>query len=312
MHTISVVVPAHNCERFLPDALGSIAAQTRVPAEVIVVDDASTDSTASIAAGSGATVIHLPTNGGPAVARNAGIAAARGDVVAFLDGDDVWMPRHLELVGGLLDRFPETLVAFGGVQQFGWRAHFHEAVLPDARPLRLDRLLLGANLLHQSAAIARRSALAAVGGYDETMRYAEDYDLWLRLARHGPFVSTHETTLGYRVHQAQASRQASRMSEGAWRARERAWRALQPSLGDEERAAVAALLLAQWKADMKTAWHYRSREPLATVLALCPDVPGSAEARRRSARRVRWLRRPWLAAAALWDRLPMPLKARMR
>ena len=308
--SISVVVPVYNGARHLAEALDSIATQGWRPHEVIVADDASTDRSAAIAASWGATVIRMPSNGGPARARNAAIRAAAGGLVAFLDADDRWAPSHLERVAGLLDRFPEAIVAFGGVQRFGERTGRNQPMIPADTPVRVDPLLLGPNV-PQGAAVVRRSALRAVGGYTEDMRYAEDYDLWLRLARLGPFVATHEPTLHYRFHADQSSRALTGMFEGAWCARERALAAAARTLDPDALSALAARLLRQWELDLRAAWHYRSREPLATVLAQHHRVPGSAATLLRWERRRRASRPLWLVGAAVWDRVPAPLRARL-
>ncbi|WP_084557688.1 glycosyltransferase [Hamadaea tsunoensis] len=104
MPRVSVVIPAYNRVRTLPLCLDSVARQTRTPDEVIVVDDASTDGTADLAASLGATVVRLPVNGGVSVARNAGVAASSGEVLFFLDSDEA-LAEHsianaLELLAG--------------------------------------------------------------------------------------------------------------------------------------------------------------------------------------------------------------------
>lgn len=94
MH-VSAIIPVYNGEPWLADALRSIASQTRPADEVIVVDDCSTDRSAEIARAHGALVVHQPVNRGEGAARNAGIRAARGDAIAWLDADDYWTPHHL-------------------------------------------------------------------------------------------------------------------------------------------------------------------------------------------------------------------------
>ena len=310
MLSISVVVPAWNCERYLPDALASVEAQSRQPAEVLVVDDASTDTSADVARGLGARVIRLERNGGPSAARNAGIRAASGDLIAFLDGDDWWEPDHLELVAGLLDRFPEAGVAFGRSSRVV--ARYTAPFPPEQEPFQALPVLCRGNPIPQSAAVVRRALLLDMDGYRADMRYAEDYDLWLRLAGRTPFVCTSRRTLNYRTHEAQLSRNEAPMAAASWAARERAWNALPASLPQEEREYIAAQLAAGWEAEMHTAWHIRDVEPLATLLAQYRLVPGAETIRTRWNTRVRWLRGPWLIAARAWDRLPEPLRRRVR
>src|SRR5262245_55236073 len=101
---VSVIIPTYNSARFLPDAIGSVLAQTFCDFEVIVIDDGSTDDTETVVARYGAAVrcIHQP-NSGVAVARNRGIEEARGRYVAFLDADDTWFPHKLERQVSALD-----------------------------------------------------------------------------------------------------------------------------------------------------------------------------------------------------------------
>src|SRR4051812_12252844 len=102
MLSISAVVPCYNGEVFLAEALESISRQSRRVDEIIVVDDGSTDRSAEVAESWGATVIRQP-NRGEGAARNRGIEAAKGDVIAWLDADDLWRPRHIEVVAGMLE-----------------------------------------------------------------------------------------------------------------------------------------------------------------------------------------------------------------
>jgi len=103
---ISVVIPAYNAARTLPGCLASVAAQTVPPHETVLVDDGSTDSTASIARDAGVVVVPCGSNEGPAAARNRGVGAASGDVVLFLDSDVVIPPGLLEGIRGILERDP--------------------------------------------------------------------------------------------------------------------------------------------------------------------------------------------------------------
>jgi glycosyltransferase involved in cell wall biosynthesis len=92
----SVVIPAYNAERTLSESVESVVRQALPPLEIIVVDDGSSDSTAAVAQGFGGVRVITQANAGPGSALNAGIAAAGGDVLAFLDADDVWMPDAME------------------------------------------------------------------------------------------------------------------------------------------------------------------------------------------------------------------------
>ncbi|MCG3148419.1 MAG: hypothetical protein PCFJNLEI_01862 [Verrucomicrobiae bacterium] len=211
--TVSVVIPAYNCARFLAQAVESVLAQTCPPTEVIVVDDGSTDDTAEVAASFG-TRIHLirQPNRGPAVARNTGIEAAQGEWIAFLDSDDVWFPDKLERQvaalqpGGLL--CGEVLV-FSGM----------DLPTPPARqPSPITEVpferLLQRNWIATSTVVVPRSALVEVGGFNKRYRGPEDFDCWLSLAYRGVPVRKMMTPVaGYRIIPQSLSQQVERMRD---------------------------------------------------------------------------------------------------
>lgn len=153
MPTISVIVPVHDGERFLADALGSVLAQTRPPDEVIVVDDGSSDRSREIARGfPGVRVLQQPNSGQPR-ALNKGVAESRGEYLAFLDADDRWLPDKLALQLDAFDAEPELELVFGHARQVAEPAGSskqHGRVLPARLP---------------SALLVRRAAWHAVGPF---------------------------------------------------------------------------------------------------------------------------------------------------
>ncbi len=189
---VSVVIPAFNAARLLPQAIGSVAAQTLRDIEVIVVDDASSDDTEGVACavlehtGLRGEVVRLPDNGGPAQARNVGVVRARGAYVAFLDTDDVWMPEKLALQSALLDAHPEVTLC-------GCQADWVDASGRVVGPLFEDlpeivpdgwKLLLWNCFVATPCALVRRADLGT-HPFDPTLRVGEDRDLWIRLASNG-------------------------------------------------------------------------------------------------------------------------------
>src|SRR5207302_50744 len=119
--TVSAIVPCYNGARWLAEALESIKAQSLPVQEIIVVDDASTDNSAEIAQKQGALVIGNPTNRGEGYSRNVGLRHASGDVIAWLDADDVWLPQHVSTLSALLQKYPRATAAFGAVQRLARR-----------------------------------------------------------------------------------------------------------------------------------------------------------------------------------------------
>lgn len=187
-----MIVPAYKAEATIGSAVATVAAQTLGDLELVVVDDASPDGTfdrartALQAASLPYAVAQLDANAGPSGARNAGVALARGQYVAFLDADDVWMPDKLRLQAELMDRHTEVTLC-------GCRA---DMVAPDGRvlgPLFEDlpdflpdgwKRLLWEAFIQTSCVLVRRADLGSQP-FDPSLRVAEDRDLWIRLASNG-------------------------------------------------------------------------------------------------------------------------------
>ena len=303
MTVISVVIPCYNSVAYLGEAIASVRAQRRPVDEIIVVDDCSSDSSRNLAASLGTRCLSTGRNGGPARARNLGVGAAGGDVIAFLDADDWWDPGHIEAVVGLLDRFPEAGVAFSRIRRCGSWSGESARFIPENQPTDVFWISLRDNIVPQMAVAARREALLAAGGYDESMRHAEDYDLWLRLARrHVLFVCTHRVTANYRGHDTQATDQRLKLIRGSYECRRRlltSVHAEDPERGDR----MAGEMRALWGRLMKQAWRSRDTDFLNLALGLGDLVPGTQTVQ-RSWRRARALWPAWLAATRLWDRVP--------
>jgi GT2 family glycosyltransferase len=223
---LSVVIPAFNAASTIRSAVASTLRQTLPVLEVIVVDDGSTDATAQIVGAQSDPRVHLisQANGGPSAARNAGIAAARGEWVAFLDSDDLWLPRYVEtatvaLTAASNPGFVYTDAYVFDVQRGQIRVQpAMDAIVPP--PPDRERFLielLRRNFVFTSAAVPA-AVLAAVGGYDETLRLAEEYDMWLRILIAGFDAVWMGGPLAiYRMHPAQTSRQILAMKRTATR-----------------------------------------------------------------------------------------------
>lgn len=175
---VSVVIPALNAEAFVGEAIESVLAQDHRPIEVIVVDDGSTDRTAAVALRYPAEVLRQE-NGGQAAARNAGVAAARGTLVSFLDADDVWMPAKLSTEVDYLLAHPEVDYVLVRMQRSlmpgapwppGTPAHWFGAPQPGTLP---------------SAALIRRPVLDRIGPFDTGFRHGSDTEWQARAADAG-------------------------------------------------------------------------------------------------------------------------------
>lgn len=178
--SISVVIPAYNSAATLASAIHSVLDQGVEIQEIIVIDDGSTDETASIARGLSelVRVITVP-NGGPSRARNIGILAAQGDWVAFLDDDDSWHPEKLERQLKLLAEHPELdLLATNWSRSAPTPGHYTGSL---TRLSYFSILLL--NRFQTSTVLSRRSALLETGDFDPELDGVEDWDYWMRFSK---------------------------------------------------------------------------------------------------------------------------------
>ena len=209
---ISVVIPAYNREQMLRRALSSVLAQRRPPAEVIVVDDASTDATARVAEEMGARVVRHPSNRGEGGARNTGLASASQPWVALLDSDDEWLPHHLDTLWQSRDG--HVLVATSALRcaEDPARDRFHGAA--GGRPLVLRSpadIVYPENPVPVSAGMYKRELALAIGGYDERLPHCADFDFLLRCLERGTGLVRPEVGAIYHVHDAQVSSRREEM-----------------------------------------------------------------------------------------------------
>lgn len=192
--SVSVIIPVYNGAAFLAEAVQSVLRQTHQPREIIVVDDGSTDDSAWVVARFGDRVCYVyQPNSGPPAARNHGLSMAQGDVICFLDADDLWLEDTLATQLGYLSNHPDVDIVVGQTQRF-WQTdavghpeigHFK------SRPL----------LSFGSAAIRRR-VFARVGLCDETLLYTDDVDWFFRARERRISTLTHAQVVQlYRRHE---------------------------------------------------------------------------------------------------------------
>jgi glycosyltransferase involved in cell wall biosynthesis len=195
---VSVVIPYYNGSRFLANAVASVFAQSYRDFEIVVVDDGSHDDVAvpvrAWCADRRLRVLRHEENRGIGAARNTGLAACRGDYVAFLDQDDTWRRRKLELqVEWLASAAPDVALLFSDVVEVDRIGRSRPLTLsgeipPDLNRIRREnqlRALFSGNFIPLIAALARTRCVTAVGGFDESIKGgADDYELCLRLVSH--------------------------------------------------------------------------------------------------------------------------------
>uniref|UniRef100_C6E5U0 Glycosyl transferase family 2 n=1 Tax=Geobacter sp. (strain M21) TaxID=443144 RepID=C6E5U0_GEOSM len=203
----TIITITFNAERYLEQQLASVSGQTLRDLEQIVVDGGSTDSTLGIVQRAAKTEPRLRWTTGPdrgiGDAMNKGLALATGDVVGFLHADDFYAdPTVLERVAQAFALEPQAEWVTGGVRYVDGRGELLRTYSP--RRWSYRRLLRG-NILFHPATFVRSEALAAAGGFDPSLRYTMDYDLWLRLGQRYAPRPLHLAIASFRVHPGSTS-----------------------------------------------------------------------------------------------------------
>ena len=201
---VSVVIPAFNMSRYIARTIASVLEQSYKEIELIIVDDGSTDDTGLIVRNITAkNIIYIfQDNKGLPAARNAGIKASKGDFIAFLDADDYWHPKKIEKQAAVFTNFPEVDAVYCNF----FRVDVDDHRLPDEwNPSRLGKSLFEELLFHNiitgsaSSVMVRAKALQDVGLFDEDLCYAEDLDMWRRLAYRHKFFQINEYLVYIRI-----------------------------------------------------------------------------------------------------------------
>ena len=208
---VSVVIPTYNYGHYVAGALKSALRQTCADLEVIVVDDASTDDTAAVVRpylADARVAYHRVPHGGVSAAKNQGIHLARAPLVAFLDADDLWLPRKLERQLAFFRADPELGVVYARRVLMDQDGRAVPYVQPTLHRGDVVRPLFLTNFVCQSAAVVRRAVFAEVGLYDERYPPSEDWDLWLRAALRYRFDYVDEPLVRYRVGHASLTKRS--------------------------------------------------------------------------------------------------------
>ncbi|MEZ5988241.1 MAG: glycosyltransferase [Planctomycetota bacterium] len=238
---VAAIVPAFRSEAWLAAAIDSVLAQTRVPDEVIVVDDGSPDGVGRVCARYAGRIVYARRpNAGPGAARNFGIRLSSARYLAFLDADDSWDPTKVERQLAFMEARPELVASCTGLRRVDEAGAGQDEADRPAGPgdaehtLDLQTLLAG-NPISTLTVMVRREALEEAGLFDEDpdLVAVEDYDLWLRLAAHGPIGRLDECLASYRVHGASLSG-ARRFAAGVEKVLAKAEARLRPDAGRAE------------------------------------------------------------------------------
>lgn len=226
---ISVLMPVHNAERFLVQAIESILTQTYRDFEFLIVDDGSTDRSLSILQRYAAkdSRIHLISraNTGHVIALNQLLEIAQGEYIARMDADDIALPERFQRQIEFLQQHPRVVCVGGWHDLIDHRGRLITCLpLPVSNDEIQQAALAGHGSICHPCAMIRRSALLAVGGYNINMTPAEDLDLWLRLGELGQLANLPEPLLQYRIHLKSVSETSGLLQrQKAREACEQAW-----------------------------------------------------------------------------------------
>jgi GT2 family glycosyltransferase len=208
---VSVIIPCYNSARYLAETIESVLAQTYPRLEIILIDDGSTDATAKIARDYPVNYVYQ-TNRGISAARNTGFSHSQGKYVLFLDHDDRLLPMGVAAGVKLLEEHPECAIAVGEHKYIGpdgaeiGYSHKHAAGRD-----HYHRLLAHNFIETPCSALHRRSSLELAGVFDESVLGAEDYELYLRIARRSALITHDAPVAEYRLHGSNTSGDAERM-----------------------------------------------------------------------------------------------------
>ncbi len=192
---VSVLIPVYNCERYLESAIDSVLEQTFRNFEIILVNDGSSDRSGEIAASYSTVRLFNCEHKGIPAARNFALSKAEGELIAFLDSDDMWVPEKLELQMNYLNDHPDCEIIFCNYRNF--------TDIPKEQLTAAQRILLDKKIDHcLTAACIKKTLFERFGGFDPDCAYAEDTEWTARIIMGGVDVSAHLDDILYmrRVH----------------------------------------------------------------------------------------------------------------
>ncbi len=214
---VSVVIPCYNQAHFLGEAIESVLSQSYAHFEIIVVDDGSTDNVSEVAHRYPEVCYIRQDNQGPSGARNRGLRESKGSYLVFLDADDRLLSEALDVGVGYLESHPECAFVSGR----------HKRIAADGQVLWVQpppplvegdsyaELLRGNYVGIPAKVVYRRSVFELVGGFDTSLRFCEDYELYLRIARDFPVCYHDKVIAEYRWHDTNTGRNSTLMLKGA-------------------------------------------------------------------------------------------------
>lgn len=182
---VSAIIPTYNCAKYVISAIESALAQTHKNLEIIVIDDGSTDNTSESLKKyieSGAIRYFYQKNSGVSAARNVGIQQSRGDFIAFLDSDDVWLKYKLHVQLEIFKRHPAIGCLGGDMLNIEDGYEYNHTEELKIEKIEYEKFLIR-NRLNTPTVMVKKDILSKVGLFDEKLKYAEDREMWLRISR---------------------------------------------------------------------------------------------------------------------------------
>lgn len=199
---VSVVIPSYNAAAYIVGAVESVLAQTFRDFEILVIDDGSTDNTKKVLEKYGEPVQYIyKSNGGVSSARNFGIEKARGKYIAFLDADDVWVPKKLEKQIAVLEANEKIGLCYAAAEKVDENLQTIGRIEARAYEDYCEALLLNLNIVAGScsSAVIRREVAQRTNGFDAKFSTCADWDYWLRLSLLTEFAPITDFLVKYRV-----------------------------------------------------------------------------------------------------------------
>ncbi|MEM6401603.1 MAG: glycosyltransferase [Cyanobacteria bacterium P01_D01_bin.116] len=209
MTKVSVIVPAYNAMTYLPKTIESVLKQTFTDFEVIIVNDGSSDGIEQWVDTITDNRVKLISqkNQGAATARNTGIADAKGAYIAFIDSDDLWEPTKLKKQVHCLDKNPDVGLVYAWISSIDKNGNNRGKIYASNSEGNVWEKLIEENIVRSgSAAMVRRDCFEELGVFDQNLRFAEDWEMWIRIARNYSFAVIKEPLVYYRHHANNKSR----------------------------------------------------------------------------------------------------------
>ncbi|MCO6509869.1 MAG: glycosyltransferase [Aridibacter famidurans] len=243
---ISVVIPTYNYGRFIGEALESLRAQTRSPDEIIIVDDGSEDNTEEVVLRFGEEVRYLKQqNSGVCVARNRGVEETSGDLIAFMDADDIWDASKLDKQTAIFESDPEVGLVHCGMREFDSDTGEVTNVYLDGEEGWIAGMIAEWNkpavIGPGGTTMVKRVVFDLVGGFDPSLKNAEDWEFCFRVAKRFKVGFVREALVNYRIHPENAHKNIAEMERSALRAWTKVFDGSDPDIEKLKRRSYANL-----------------------------------------------------------------------